>query len=252
MGLPLFLRVSASIVLSWRSLLPLLAGAIVSSIVAGLIFMESLKEAVAAVSVFRPIMSSQLVSGQGEVYSLGGLTPDIELAGRVSGFLPGIIAGKFWALIIVYSLVIPAALHSFLTRVYSQPPSIMYRARVTPGRLLAYALATSTIIVLPLTTTPLVVTAVVVAWASLPVEPGEWTPLGLMTLYPLVFMPLLYSTTYLVTGRLDASLLLLLVFSGAFYLLASLLGLLGALGGLAASLFYTLSLYYVGVSRRWL
>lgn len=174
-----------------------------------------------------------------------------QTRGQVLGIFSSRVLGESWILVLLPSVAIPALLHSPLSKLRAQLPSILYRLGTGPGTIYALSLAQSLLYSLILSLTYWLALSSTIAWSGVASLLQAFNPETLAPALILAMQPPLYTAVFLATGRVDSSILSLTSYSIASAVAASTLGLLGVAVFLAA---FSSIVAACGVSvsrRRW-
>ena len=204
------------------------------------------------------VASGPIVSGRVEVSPIGvdeiprgPLAPgDILL--RASSLVTALAASQYWAVLLVVVVLSTAGMYPFLSRVYVQLPVAVYRLSTTPSRIYLESLLMSLIL-----STPVVLPLMILLLATLHVYNlplGGGVVYGMLPYWILgLAAPLMVSSLFLASGRLDYSLIAsIAVIEASYIVIRRLSGPEGVALGLALAL-APMAYSYLRVSRwRWL
>ena len=242
--------------LTWFELAVMGVSVLVMSILTSLIAMLSIRESILLSAEFTTGSMKATTVEAGQLLQLvdeeAWVTSYNSIVESAAGSYPFILADSYWIILLVASITIPAALHPMLSRIQLQLPALMFRAAITPSRVVASTLSLSFLAALPITVSPLAASMLALNWAGLHVDVSQaWGSLAGLYAYTILFAPLVYSSIYILTGRFDISILSLLLLSEALFLLVSLYGLTGSIIALAAAALVVSYSAYRSVYTRW-
>jgi len=201
LGLPMAVRMSGSdaamIVFS------ALVMAIISSIATSFLVYQASLSSTPPISIRARAVA---VHGTSELIALSASSRDY--LGLFSGLFSRLYMDYFWVFLVLASILSLTSVYPFLVKVYSQLPVLMYRVGLGPLATASRAAIIALVGGLPVTVQPFLSYFAVVERYGLSRYIGRGTIDNLVVLgLVLLFLPGVLSLIYLVSGRLDASLL---------------------------------------------
>ncbi|MEB3860184.1 MAG: hypothetical protein LRS43_03120 [Desulfurococcales archaeon] len=162
------------------------------------------------------------------------------------------LAGDMWVLLLFSSLVVSIGLHTQLQRLRSQVPFLLYRLKRGPLEVMAYSILQGLLFSATLLAPYLSSLASVSLWTGIVSVSTAFTSLDVLALGLLLLLqPPLYTAIFMVTGRVDSSLLSLAAYSVASGVAWSSLGLTGLYASATAWTLAVIACLLVAGRRRW-